>query len=204
VQQRFAVLTPERLEFSKIKAKGENLDKSSHTCEVAVKFTLSELERTFKEHDQNDKGNLGLEEAMTCLQALNLYRTREEGVELFNELDMDRSGMLDWEEFVVLAKHAATTCVVVDHIPLEEVEGIEYSLVPKEDLHAPDWVTASAHPNSSFRNKPRGLGEDEDEDESCDVGVWWIQCAGTLKRMVMSFAYGRDVHTGGQDEVCVN
>jgi len=65
--------------------------------------------------------SLDVDETGRALIDLQLYSSDADVHVLFDALDTDKSGDLDWEEFKVLTKLAQTTNFVVDYIPLQEI-----------------------------------------------------------------------------------
>eukprot|EP00924_Labyrinthula_sp_SR-Ha-C_P000959 maker-scaffold_7-snap-gene-9.4-mRNA-1 protein AED:0.22 eAED:0.22 QI:382/1/1/1/1/1/2/303/494 len=66
------------------------------------KDELLKLERTFRSFDTNQNGTLSLSELESFLQSyLDTVYDQAQAVALFNELDTDNSGSIDFEEFVI-------------------------------------------------------------------------------------------------------
>ena len=132
-QSRFAVLSADYLAFAKTKL----FDRDRHNQQeltqkidymishLPADTTTNMLYDVFVRFDQNGNGVLDLEEARLALRALHLYRDEEDFVILFDHLDADDNGSLDWEEFKMLGKHASANNAVIDFIPLHEIERVE-------------------------------------------------------------------------------
>ena len=56
---------------------------------------------------------------------MNLFTTRESFEAIFQQLDKDGSGLLDFDEFTSLARLSEASMKIIDYIPLEEVEAVE-------------------------------------------------------------------------------
>ena len=85
----------------------------------------------FKNHDFNGDGELDVHELAVALQELGLEWTPSQVEEFLVALDRDDSKGVSWEEFKTLHTHALASSTVVDQIPLEEVECVEYDIVSK-------------------------------------------------------------------------
>ena len=76
-------------------------------------------------------------EVKDCLLMLEMWTTEEDFNELFDFLDADKSGDVDWEEFKVVAQHAASTNAVLDYIPLHEIKSVDFELHPRDTKRTP-------------------------------------------------------------------
>ena len=174
--KRVAMMTEDALCFTRV----------VHPSQAAIASTLAqsetksvwELRQVFNKYDSDENGVLDIQEATSCLIELEMYTTAEDISVLFQALDVDQSGFLDWEEFVVLARQASASNIVADYIPLHEIEGITYDLVAVVTAeHRFAGCTAEAGQlvaDASFRNsipksmqdkRRRGDDNSEDSDE---------------------------------------
>ena len=132
-QSRFAVLSADYLAFAKTKLFDHDRHNQQELTQkidymishLPTDTTTNMLYDVFVRFDQNGNGVLDLEEARLALRALHLYRDEEDFVILFDHLDADDNGSLDWEEFKMLGKHASANNAVIDFIPLHEIERVE-------------------------------------------------------------------------------
>jgi len=68
----------------------------------ATSEEYDEAMQAFKMFDKNNDGIINLEELKTAMKALNLETDPEKVEELFKDLDKDKSGNIDYIEFVNL------------------------------------------------------------------------------------------------------
>ena len=85
----------------------------------------------FDEFDYSRDGNLQLDEAKDAMIKLNLFTTQQDFENIYNCLDTDESGSLDWQEFQALAARQAVTNAVIDYIPLPEITRADFEVRPK-------------------------------------------------------------------------
>ena len=172
-QKRVATMTEERLCFSKV-VHPQQASIVKMTESKALPASVLELQKVFHRHDADGNGTLDVEEATECLIELNLYSTAQDVSTLFQALDADKSGALDWDEFVVLARQASAANLVVDFIPLDEIELIQFELMPvvsEEDQHGGQWTHVANSRNAipealqdKQGRKRRIPGETDSED----------------------------------------
>ena len=139
-QTRRAVLTETHLLFARM---GKHPDNSGQTAEllqclghmdrVDSEFWLhtDQVYEVFKNHDFDGNGELDVHELAAALQEMGLEWTQSRVEEFLAVLDKDDSKSLSWEEFKKLHTHALASNTVVDEIPLEEVECVEYEIGSK-------------------------------------------------------------------------
>ena len=148
-QTRFAVLSAEHLSFARHLE--DALPESVSTHLPSLRISTNELWEVFSRHDCAQNGFLQRDEAAAALQSLNLVTTVDNFEALFKLLDLDCSGTLDWEEFKLLVKQAASANSIWDFIPLEEVEAIEPEVISKV---SDGIVRIKAAHSSSLHQKP--------------------------------------------------
>lgn len=67
---------------------------------------LAKLRRYFKELDTDGSGSIGLEELEQPLISLGLCRTRAEVKQIMDSVDEDKSGQIEFNEFLHIIKNA--------------------------------------------------------------------------------------------------
>jgi calmodulin len=65
----------------------------------------AELKEAFAMFDKDADGNITLRELATTLSLLGINPSEEELMVMFNSVDVDKNGMIDYEEFKVLMKN---------------------------------------------------------------------------------------------------
>jgi len=136
--ERFVVLSEKYLAFAKHFDKdaaskhgdGPLQKWQEELLESAVSF--EDLKALFRKHDKDNSQALTPDEAVEVLKELNIFTSQEDFDAIFRTLDVNESGDLSWEEFKVVAKHSAICNQVVDFIPLEEIEKIDWDVQPKD------------------------------------------------------------------------
>lgn len=88
-------------EWMKKRGKGQYIDFDS--------AQRSKLKKVFKELDKDHSGALDVDELYEPLLALGLVESRQEVQELVNKVDIDSSGIIEFEEFLNVIKNAKTT-----------------------------------------------------------------------------------------------
>ena len=86
---------------------------------------LAHLHAPKSSHQVNARRHLDRGELEAALKAMNLFTTRESFEAIFQQLDKDGSGLLEFDEFRNLAKLSEASMKIIDSIPLEEVEAVE-------------------------------------------------------------------------------
>ena len=122
---RYAVLSANYIAFTKALAPSE-AERYKHWPDVQL--NSNELYEVFMKHDKDSSHSLDVSQVGQALQELNLYDTEEATHQLFNQLDINNSGDLDWAEFNVLAKQSAWRHHVVDFIPLDEIIALDFEV----------------------------------------------------------------------------
>ena len=105
-------------------------------------------------------------ECMNALIALDLFSKDSDLDFYFQELDTDKSGFLNWDEFRMLARLSSLCNAVIDYIPLKEIHAVEFELVARdsregrgEDEEAmKPWDSAGT---SSAEQGAGGVGSDK-------------------------------------------
>ena len=64
-------------------------------------------------------------ELESALKDMDLFTTQESFETIFQQLDKDNSGLLDFDEFKSLARVSEAFMRIIESIPLEEVEAVE-------------------------------------------------------------------------------
>eukprot|EP00347_Sterkiella_histriomuscorum_P024229 403331863 len=98
---------PNSLLFQAESTKRQWLDK--HGKSNFVVFTSEELQKLrkyFKELDTDGSGSIGLEELEQPLISLGLCKTREEVQHIMDSVDEDKSGQIEFDEFLTIIKGA--------------------------------------------------------------------------------------------------
>ena len=128
---RYAVLSKDVLAFAKQRIFDE---RDSRPMQAQVNemlqnlptdLTTNKLYDVFSSYDDDGNGVLDMDEARQALKTLHLYRDEADLSILFEHLDTDLSGTLDWEEFKRLTTQASACNKIVDFIPLAEIDRIE-------------------------------------------------------------------------------
>ena len=66
------------------------------------KAQLSDYREAFSLFDCNDSGSIGLDELGKVLHALGQVPSRNELIDMINEVDIDGNGYVEFAEFVIL------------------------------------------------------------------------------------------------------
>jgi hypothetical protein len=128
---RYAVLSKDVLAFAKQRIFDE---RDSRPMQAQVNemlqnlptdLTTNKLYDVFSSYDNDGNEVLDMNEARQALKTLHLYRDEADLGILFEHLDTDCSGTLDWEEFKRLTTQASACNKIVDFIPLAEIDRIE-------------------------------------------------------------------------------
>lgn len=131
-QSRFAVLSQEHLAFAKILDENEKQKQASHWVLHGDYINVVRLREVFQMADSDKNGELDKLECKQALVALDLFSKDEDVDFYFEQLDTDNSGLLQWEEFKMLA-HVSMRCnAVIDFIPLIDISAVEYELVARD------------------------------------------------------------------------
>ena len=116
-----------------------------HHHNKSLRLDADKLREAFHRLDKDDNNYLDLAEITEALRQLHEAGTiptaaRSEDIELiFRTMDVDHNGYLDLSEFQELARRAMLCNTIIDFIPLEEIDRIEYEIMPVEQnvlMHA--------------------------------------------------------------------
>lgn len=88
----------ENREWMKKRGKGRYIDFDSKQRSI--------LKKVFKELDKDSSGALDVDELYEPLLALGLVDSREQVIELLKKVDLDNSGIIEFEEFLNLLRNA--------------------------------------------------------------------------------------------------
>ena len=127
--RRFAVMTTDYLAFVKpfdAVAGLKNTENGDHVP------SEDELRASWELHEVSGDGLLQKDELERALIDLNLYSSKADFDNLFKLLDGDSSGALSWDEFKILANRSAQSNLIVDYIPLDEIDTIDVEVHPIE------------------------------------------------------------------------
>ena len=183
-QTRLAVLTETHLLFARQGKLPDNeqsvelLRCLRHMERIESSFWMQTdmVYEVFKNHDFNGDGELDVHELAVALQELGLEWTPSQVEEFLVALDRDDSKGVSWEEFKTLHTHALASSTVVDQIPLEEVECVEYEIKSKvraesqrtkrtntskvlRKMNADAEAADRYRQSSSIRSQPRSLSQ---------------------------------------------
>jgi len=168
-QSRFAVLSQEHLAFAKILDDNEKQKQASHWVLHGDYINIVRLREVFEMCDVDKNGGLDKSECRKALITLDLFSKDEDVDYYFAQLDDDNSGLLQWDEFKMLA-HVSMRCnSVIDYIPLVDITSVEYELVARDskegraetDNSGTLWSTASLGADDRGINGPPADGVPE-------------------------------------------
>uniref|UniRef100_A0A7S2LEG0 EF-hand domain-containing protein n=1 Tax=Zooxanthella nutricula TaxID=1333877 RepID=A0A7S2LEG0_9DINO len=108
----------------------------------------------FEQFDADSSGSLGVEEFTEAVAMLGIQVAETALARLFDQVDIDRSGFVDFSEFMILVK------CVQDALPLKDVRCLLHAMpeVPVESDRAESRAPSACSDSSLDRASPRAAG----------------------------------------------